>query len=217
VPGSFAGDFITLMGDSSPDARSCAASVLAKCVEDGASVGLKINGHIRSPRDIREWDTSWSRFELAVRKGQLELGAGQDDTNKIALWTQKVAAAVVALLPLEQDDLGEENLYGGFSEGAQTRIEVNRYERDRRNRAAALAIHGYACLACGSDLSDRYGSAAAGLIEVHHLTPVSKLRRDYRLDPATDLVPLCPNCHRVAHRQDPPFTVAELRAMMSER
>jgi hypothetical protein len=51
------------------------------------------------------------------------------------------------------------------------RDSTSGYERDRRNRAAALAIHGYSCKACNSDLSSIYGTAAAGLIEVHHLTP----------------------------------------------
>ena len=217
VPGSFAGDFIHLMGESGLDSRICSAAVLTKCIDDGASVNLRINGQTRNPRDTSEWDVSWSRFELALRRGQLELGHGDADNNRIAAWTQQVAAAIVALLPFEEDETPEENLYGGFAEGAQTRIEVNRYERDRRNRAVALAIHGYACLACTSDLSDRYGSAAVGLIEVHHLTPVSKLGKDYHVNPATDLAPLCPNCHRVAHRKDPPFTIAELRAMMDGR
>lgn len=217
MPGSFAGDFVKLMGESSPDSRNCSAAVLAKCIDDGALVSLKINGQTRNPRDTSEWDVSWSRFELILRKGQLELGDGDADNDKIVAWTQKVAAAIVALLPLERDETPEENLYGGFSEGAQTRIEVNHYERDRRNRAAALAIHGHECFACASNLSDRYGSAAEGLIEVHHLMPVSKLGNEYHLNPATDLVPLCPNCHRAAHKKDPPFTVAELRAMMAER
>jgi 5-methylcytosine-specific restriction enzyme A len=217
MPGSFSGDFIGLMGESSSDSRNCSAAVLGKCVDDGASVSLKINGKPRNPRDTSEWDTDWSRFELGLRRGQLELANDDADTSKIAAWTQKVAAAIVALLPLERDEVREESLYGGFSEGAQTRIEVNHYERDRRNRAAALAIHGYACLACNSDLRDAYGAAAVGLIEVHHLTPVSKLGKNYHLNPATDLAPLCPNCHRVAHRRDPPFTIAELQMMMAGR
>jgi 5-methylcytosine-specific restriction protein A len=90
---------------------------------------------------------------------------------------------------------------------------VNRYERDRRNRAAALAIHGYVCKACDLEMSDRYGPDAAGLIEVHHVTPVSEVGPGYIIDPRTDLVPLCPNCHSVAHRRSPPFSVDELRDM----
>ena len=35
--------------------------------------------------------------------------------------------------------------------------------------------------------------------------------------PWGDLVPLCPNCHAMAHRRRIPYTVAELRAMRSRR
>lgn len=214
VPGSFAGDFVRLMGEADNTARSSCSAVLTKCMADGATVSLRINGNAAKPDDASSWDPEWTRLEMSVRRGQLDLGNGDEDNEKIAGWTQQVTAAVIALLPLEQDEILTENLQGGFPEGAKAQVEVNRYERDRRNRAAALAIHGYACLVCMSDLGDRYGSAATGLIEVHHLTPVAKLGPNYRINPATDLVPLCPNCHRVAHRQDPPFTVEEMKAML---
>ncbi|HEV2155810.1 HNH endonuclease [Bradyrhizobium sp.] len=217
VPGSFAGDFVRHMGLADAGARTSCAAVLARCLRDGASVNLKINGRPARPDDPSGWDGEWSRLELSVRRGQLDLGNGDQDNEKIFAWTQQVTAAIVALLPLEQDDLPTENLHGGFSEGAQVQFEANRYERDRRNRAAALAIHGCACQVCSSDLGDRYGPTAIGLIEVHHLIPVSKLGPDYRINPATDLVPLCPNCHRVAHRRDPPFTVDELKKMLFTR
>ncbi|MGY2803932.1 HNH endonuclease [Bradyrhizobium sp. USDA 4506] len=214
VPGSFAGDFVRHMGLADRGARNSCAAVLARCLRDGATVNLKINGQPAKPDEPSGWDAEWTRFELSVRRGQLDLGNGEEDNEKICAWTQQVTAAIVALLPLEQDETLTENLQGGFPEGARTQVEVNRYERDRRNRAAALAIHGYACVVCSSDLGDRYGPAAVGLIEVHHLTPVSKLGPDYCINPATDLVPLCPNCHRVAHRRDPPFMVEELKAML---
>lgn len=215
VPGSFAGDFVRMMSHAGLDARNCCAAVLTKSMSDGAAVTLKINGRIVRPDDVTGWDSEWTRLELSVRRGQLDLGNGDEDNRKIAGWTQQVTAAIIALLPIEQDEIFTENLQTGFPEGAKANVEANRYERDRRNRAAALAIHGYNCAACNFDLGHRYGSAAAGLIEVHHLTPVSKLGENYRINPATDLVPLCPNCHRVAHRRDPPFTIDELRAMLA--
>jgi 5-methylcytosine-specific restriction protein A len=146
---------------------------------------------------------------------------GQADSDRLlALWTGRAAAAVLALLPLESEtghgEAEPETLeVTGLPEGARTRIEVNRYERDRRNRAAAIAIHGHACMACKLDLGVKYGFAAAGLIEVHHLTPVSPLGTSYVVNPATDLIPLCPNCHSVAHRRSPPFSVEELRLMVA--
>ena len=215
VPGSFASDFVGMMGHADAGARACCAAVLARCKSDGGTVTLKINGQTTAPDDPSGWAAEWTRLELSVRRGQLDLGKGDEDNDKIAAWTQQVTAAIIALLPIEQDEILTENLQTGFPEGAKTHVEVNRYERDRRNRAAALAIHGYKCLVCTSDLGDRYGPAAAGLVEVHHLTPVSKLGEGYRINPATDLVPLCPNCHRVAHRRDPPFTIEELRAMLA--
>jgi len=63
-------------------------------------------------------------------------------------------------------------------------------------------------------MSDRYGEAAVGFIEVHHLTPVSTLGPGYVIDPRTDLAPLCPNCHGMAHRRTPPWSIAELRQML---
>jgi 5-methylcytosine-specific restriction protein A len=143
-------------------------------------------------------------------------GDSEGDSRAIALWTGRAAAAVVALLPVEIE--GGENQpmpdVIGFPEGAVCRIEVNRYERDRRNRAAALAIHGYVCMACDCDMERTYGAVAAGLIEVHHTTPVSQIDPSYVLDPRTDLVPLCPNCHAVVHRRSPPYSVGDLRTML---
>ncbi|ARP65531.1 hypothetical protein A9K65_020780 [Mesorhizobium sp. WSM1497] len=120
---------------------------------------------------------------------------------------------MLALLPLEPIEEPENPL--GLPEGAVSRIEVNRYERDRRNRAAALAIHGLSCKACELDMSKRYGAAAAGFIEVHHTTPVSTVGAGYIINPRTDLLPLCPNCHGVAHRRTPPYSLEEIRLMLA--
>lgn len=58
-----------------------------------------------------------------------------------------------------------------------------------------------------------YGDVVEGFIEIHHVTPVSQLGAGYLIDPANDLVPLYPNCHAVAHRRSPPYSVEEIRLM----
>lgn len=214
VPDTYAADFVRRIGEADEGSRLCCSAVLRKCQADGASTTFRINGSDVDPLDTSQWSQTWSRFDLVVRRGQLELGNGDGDSAKIAAWTQQVAAALIALLPLEETKTREDGIQAGFPEGSRTTVLVNRYERDRRNRAAALAIHGFACAACIADLGKIYGDAAAALIEVHHVTPVSRLGDGYRVDPANDLVPLCSNCHRVAHRRDPPYTVAKLRAML---
>ena len=39
-----------------------------------------------------------------------------------------------------------------------------------------------------------------GFIEVHHLSPISQQTEAHAIDPTTDLVPLCANCHAMIHR-----------------
>lgn len=102
----------------------------------------------------------------------------------------------------------------GYRTGAVARVLVNRYERNPEARAACLAKHGRRCMVCKLALGQRYGDIGKDFIHVHHLKPLGTTKRSYRLDPATDLVPVCPNCHAMLHRQNPPFTVDELRARL---
>jgi 5-methylcytosine-specific restriction protein A len=75
--------------------------------------------------------------------------------------------------------------------------------------------YGPQCAACDMDFGITYGKEGKGLIHVHHLVPVAKIKRQYKIDPITDLRPVCPNCHAIVHRQEPPYTIAEVRRMMT--
>ena len=59
-----------------------------------------------------------------------------------------------------------------------------------------------------------YGELGSGFIHVHHTTPVSQLTPGYIIDPLTDLVPVCPNCHAMLHKENPPLSVNRLKEMM---
>ena len=76
----------------------------------------------------------------------------------------------------------------------------------------AIEIHGASCKACGLDVGDFYGVDGAAIIHIHHLTPLSNLETEVVVNPRTDLVPLCPNCHNFAHKRKPPFTIPEITA-----
>lgn len=106
---------------------------------------------------------------------------------------------------------------GAYAEGASTRVAVNKYERDRAARAACLQALGTSCSICKTDLSNIYGEIAAGLIHVHHLTPLSATGGEYRVDPVRDLIPICPNCHAVAHRRDLPLSPDQMRELLRRR
>jgi 5-methylcytosine-specific restriction protein A len=212
-PGKFAGDLLGKMAHADETGRSAFRSILSDCAARGAELDCRINGKPCDFMDDEPWGQHWSRFVLHLSKGQLELGTedGEPDADIVCRWTGRFAAAIASILPLEtvtEPPVGEME---GYPEGAVTTVQTNRFERDRRNRAAAIAIHGTACLACGLDMGRVYGDIAEGFIEVHHVTPVSQLGEGYVIDPANDLVPLCPNCHAIVHRRSPPFSVEEIR------
>ncbi len=108
---------------------------------------------------------------------------------------------------------GELDARGTWPEGSVARRLVNRYERSAEARRACLAIHGVRCAVCGIDFGEAYGEMGRGFIEVHHKPPLSGLPDGYRVDPASDLVPLCPNCHAMVHRMDDPADVEALSAL----
>ncbi|MET4136651.1 HNH endonuclease [Pseudarthrobacter sp. PvP090] len=106
---------------------------------------------------------------------------------------------------------------GTYPQDAVTRVVVNRYEQDPDARRACIAHHGSSCAACGFSFEQKYGEIGLDFVPVHHLVPVSQLGSGYELDPITDLVPLCNNCHAMAHvGVGTPRTVAELRRIIGD-
>ena len=102
---------------------------------------------------------------------------------------------------------------GPIYEGTPKRIELTRYERDPRARRACLEHYGAVCQACDLEFGEAYGPSVAGLIHVHHLTPLSAVGGNYEVDPIRDLRPVCPNCHAVIHSKTPPYSVEDVRQM----
>jgi HNH endonuclease len=102
-----------------------------------------------------------------------------------------------------------------YREGAVVRVETDRFERDKRARAACLAHFGRACQACGLAFADRYGPDTADLIHVHHIVPLSQTRREHSPNPVRHMVPVCPNCHFVIHRNNPPKSISAVRRLIA--
>ena len=38
----------------------------------------------------------------------------------------------------------------------------------------------------------------------------------YIVDPIKDLFPVCPNCHSMLHKIDPPYSIEELKKIINE-
>lgn len=129
-----------------------------------------------------------------------------------------IVPTMSALAELNGYDLVDDSrVEEGEMEGDLKLSLVRRRERNPRNRLLAIKIHGTACKVCREDHAKRFGFALS-LVEVHHAQPLSQSGGARIYDPKTDLVPLCPTCHRAAHRRRPlPFSVAELKGMLETR
>jgi 5-methylcytosine-specific restriction protein A len=209
--GSYSREFVAAMSRAEPAERELFRSFLRTAIAKGATVCLSIDG---SPRDFESegiWSHTWNRFCVSIERHPFTSGgpSSSDVCARMTQWVSMVLGAVLSLVPLEEDDESARR------EGAIEEILSKRYERDPINRALCIEIHGASCMACEFDFSKVYGDIGDEFIEVHH---VERLADNdgvgIAINPLTDLVPLCSNCHSMVHRRTPPYRADELREMM---
>lgn len=118
--------------------------------------------------------------------------------------------------PFEQQKSieGIDGIYRFFKEGASKNIEVNLYTRSLEARKKCIELKGCTCHICGFDFEKVYGLIGKGFIHVHHLNQLSGIKGEYIINPETDLIPVCPNCHLMLHKKTPSFSIFELKALM---
>lgn len=141
-----------------------------------------------------------NRAELAPSRGPARPVSGQTPPTRVA-----------------DGELGKDGPAEVFAEGSIETLVLDRFERDPQARAACLKHFGYRCQACQILMSDTYGPLGDQYIHVHHKTPLSQIRQEYRVDPTRDLVPVCPNCHSILHRYEPPMTIEALADIVRRR
>lgn len=159
------------------------------------------------------------------------LRKADEDSNRQLSWTLKIISQFLQSryypkqeAPMEHADdtqhqrtadhhLKTISIKDDFSEGAKTHVEEEHRYRDRSARQACIDYWGYQCQCCGMDFGEVYGNELGeGYIQVHHLKPVSSFDDIHKVDPISDLVPLCANCHAMIHQgKNGVLTLKELR------
>ena len=152
-------------------------------------------------------DVSWQHFSLVIAKNY----QNDDESMKALNDVLFDFMCILLLLQSVKIDWTGSNEDEAREEGALKLSLTRKFERSRINRAICLRHHGFRCQGCGLLLQEIYGPLGANVIHVHHIVPVSKMGESYVLDPKKDLVPLCPNCHNIVHRIDPPVPIDSLR------
>jgi putative restriction endonuclease len=132
---------------------------------------------------------------------------GEDVYRKI------VDQAGVTDSPGQRENWPTNELQSGI-EGNPRTVFSTVYERDPDLRRRALEIHGYTCTCCEFNFEERYGEHGKNFIHVHHVKPLNTYGGARKVDPASDLVPVCPNCHSMIHRRkNHTLSIEELRAI----
>lgn len=93
------------------------------------------------------------------------------------------------------------------------------HKRNPKLRELCIAHYGneYRCLICEMNFVERYGEIGKEFIEVHHLNPISETDGEHEVNPATDLIPLCSNCHSMIHRLEDPSDWQLLKTYLADQ
>lgn len=188
--------------------------LLADSPNSYSSVWFKLDGHVVDLATLNTRSVPSSiGFEADLLLEQSNVGLGFASQQEVGLISLGVEV-MMTLLGVEKVAFRNADEVLGYPEGAKKTVEVNRFERDPRNRLLAINFHGTTCLSCGFNFENVYGGIGRGFTIIHHIVPVSQIGPDYVIDPTQDLVSICANCHAMAHRREPPFSIQELRDLI---
>lgn len=198
----FEGDLLHMQGETNHAADQRLANA--------ASAGHEIHLFYRD-----EHHSDFAYYgEVFLRDHDLREG----EPSRFVFTTSKaeVDAASAIAAEMRTHGGGDDDVEGDTEGRRILRLHIT-YERSARNRARALEIHGTKCLVCAFDFNAFYGpELARDYIEVHHTKSVSKVDGGM-VNPATDLAPLCSNCHSMAHRERARIVpIEELRSMVNK-
>ena len=212
-PDTYSLPFVSSMGRAEEEAKLTFASYARLFEERRAKVNFQINHIPASLTDYSTWPNSWTHVALRISKSPVSEGNIEHE-NVILDWGIPMMGMILALanvVPLEPEIV----LVSSQTEGTVRKTLTTKYERSPINRALCLAAKGYSCAVCGMNFQQTYGELGREFIHVHHAVPVSKMGENYKVDPLKELFPVCPNCHAMLHRTDPPMTIEELRALLT--
>ena len=152
--------------------------------------------------------------EISKRSVAHEAGRIGHSEKLLAVVRQQANQAFAARNAAELVLPEEVSAEAKYHEGAVRLVTVNAYERNAQARSKCIARYGAYCGVCAFDFGKKYGQVGAGFIHVHHLKPLADIGERYEVDPITDLRPVCPDCHAIIHRRNPPYTIEEVQGML---
>jgi 5-methylcytosine-specific restriction enzyme A len=212
-PEKYASNFIESLSNASVEKKSLFCSFAEAFRSRKAKLDFSLNRVPADPFNWSLWPENWLSIALVIKRMPIVDEDVIDYCDLVCSWGTQMMGMILSLAEIVP--LDSENIQYGRAEGAKSTAVVSRYERNPLNRVLCLVMKGYTCFACGFNFKETYGPLGQNYIHVHHIIPVSQIGDSYYINPATDLVPVCPNCHAMLHRKDPPMSILELKSYIT--
>lgn len=172
--------------------------------EDGHRMDQRLAASAASNDEVhlfyREQHHELFTYHGRARLKRADLREGQRPSHFVFTVTGALDSQRIADESMQTEQLTHGNdEFVPDAEGKRKLRQHVTYERSPRNRARAIEVHGTTCKACGFDFNQTYGlDLAKSYIEIHHVKSITETNGP--VNPETDLVPLCSNCHSMAHK-----------------
>ncbi len=177
-----------------------------------ANMGLRVVGLMGMTAD--------KTFRLYPKHWQILALKGVGSTSKTFFWQLRpeVVSALERLGFTSESDLtrDERAVATTLTEG-ESSVTTETLRRNALARELCLSHHGPVCKVCGLDFRIAYGAEFRDCIHVHHLNPMAQATGLRVVNPNTDLVPVCPNCHAVIHANGKFRTLDAVNALMQSK
>lgn len=212
-PQKYAADMLKDLQCVKNEKKAIFLNYIELCKNNNAKVKILVNHQNRNMYEKDVWQEKWKDFKLRITKIiSIEL-ENKDIRHLVLKWIDIVVGMMLSLLHIEIYDNEEK----GYLEGGVQKILVDRYERNPINRELCLETYGCSCQICGFDFEKMYGEIGRGFIHIHHIEKISYHKDKYYINPIKDLIPVCPNCHAMMHRVDPPLEPKKLSYIIKNR
>lgn len=175
-------------------------------IQKGFNVKILVNN---SEMDFSEWAENWNNLHIRITKILDDERPFDVVAEESAVHTAGMMLSLLNIVPIDIEETG-------FADGKAVKTLSTRYERNPLNRELCLQTRGYNCCICGFDFEKKYGVIGRHFIHVHHVEQLALADGPHVINPAVDLMPVCPNCHAMLHTQTPPLLPEQLKKIIME-
>ncbi|AKL72885.1 putative restriction endonuclease [Actinobacteria bacterium IMCC26256] len=208
-PDSFAGQLIRAIGSQVTKDPNVWMGIIREARGKSLEVRIRVDELLLElPEAPPE---GWHSLEIEVRK---PLPRRTNDQEVIDAWTEAAGNMLCFILSAVGVSADYQEPLG-IVEGFKRVSLQTEYERSPINRWRSIQHHGCRCWVCDVKFDELYGALGNDFIEVHHLFPLSSNSEGHVVDPVTEMVPLCSNCHSMVHKESPPVHPVRLRDILS--